>query len=360
MASAIDFSQLTFTDEQIRDLKELLFDSIVEAEDFGKFHTVVPGIVSGKEIGYVGEFGLVGKAGQGCDPTPDTFRLGITKKIWDPQVWEIIRDECFTDLENTMAVYAKKVGTEEADLTGTAYMMMVEEKLKTAIKKMLWRLSWFSDEDHANVSDSPAGVITDGVDVDYFNVIKSGYWKQLFAIAATDSDRRVTIAANSQSTKALQFSTLTPTLADGYLQSLVYGAAPELRQQKNKIGLVTRSILDKVEQFITGQGLQPLYENSVNGFDFGAPGLKRHGVTWFPIDVWDEIILAYFSDGTKLYRPHRAVLTTPDNLMVGVPSTEIIEHFDSFFDKRSRKNRIEARDKMDPKISIDKLTQVAF
>lgn len=359
MAATIDFSALTFTAEQVRDLNELLFDSIVEAEAFSKFHTIVPGIEFDKEVGYVGEFGLVGKTGQGCDPTPDTFQLGVTKKTWTPKKWEIIRDECFTDIADTLAIYAKKFGTDEPDLTATAYMALIEDKLKTAIQKMLWRISWFNDTAAANVDDSPAGLITSGVSVSYFNIL-NGFWKQIDTIVAADSARKIAIAANGSATQALQFSDYTPALAYATLTSVVYGAHPALRSQKNKIGLVTRSVLDKVEQHLMSLSIVPTYENMINGFDFNAPGLKLHGITWFPIDIWDEIILAYFDNGTTLYRPHRVVLTTVDNLMIGVPSTSVLEMLDVSYDKRSRKNRIEASDKMDAKISIDKLVQVAF
>lgn len=359
MTKIIDFSALTFTDEQVRDLNELMFDAIVESEAFAKFHTIVSGIVSGAEMGFVGEFGLVGKAGQGCDPVSDDFQIGVTKKLWDPKTWEIIRDECFTNLADTLAIYAKKFGTEEPDLTNTAYMALVEDRLKIAIQKMLWRISWFNDTSAANVSDSPAGLITDGIDVDYFNIL-DGFWKQIFAIGTADSNRRVTIAANSSATTALQFSNFTPALAYSTLQGLIYNADPALRQESGRVIYATRSVVDKLEQYLTGQGIESTYQNLINGFDFNAPALKILGSLVQPIDAWDEIIRTYFDNGTTLYRPHRMVHTTKENLMVGTPSTSVIEHIDAFYDKKSRINRVEARDKIDAKIRIDKLVQAAY
>ena len=359
MASTINFSALTFSTEEIRDLNELLFKSIVEADEFQKFHSILTGIKYDREIGRVGEFGLVGKAGQGCSPTSDTFTLSVTKKTWQPKVWEIIRDECFTDLNSTLAIYAKKFGTEEPDLTGTAYMDMVQDKLRVAIQKMLWRIAWFNDTAAATVDDSPAGTLTSGTSAAYFNLL-NGFWKQIDVIFAATPARRGTIAANSQATKALQWSAFTSTLAYGYAQDMVYNCTPELRAASNKVALCTRSFVDKLEQYLMSKSIVPAYDNEVNGFNSKVSGLKLLGISWYPIDIWDEIINAYYNNGSALYRPHRAVLTTKDQLMIGVPSTSILENVDISFFKESRKNRVEVRDQIDAKIAEDHMIQVAL
>lgn len=359
MASKINFSELTFTAEQVRDLNELIFLSIVDTEVFSQYHTIVPGVVYDKKIGFIGELGLVGKAGQGCSPTADTPSSVASQKTWAPKTWEIILDECFSDIEATLAIYALKNGTEESDLTGTEYFRLVEELLTKAIQKMLWRIAWFNDTAAANVDDSPAGLITSGISTDYFNIL-DGFWKQIDTIFATTPSRRGAIAANTSATYALQASDFTPALAYAALQGVKYNAHPALRAATDKVVYATRSVVDKLEQYLIGQGITPMYDNLVNGFDFNAPALKVLGLDVQPIDIWDEIITSYFDNGTIYYRPHRMVMTTKSNLMVGVPSTGVLEDLDVSYDKRSRINRIEARDKMSPVISQDHMIQVAL
>ncbi len=359
MASKINFSALTFTAEQVRDLSKLIFTSIVEAEVFSQFHNIVPNIVYDEKIGYIGELGLVGKAGQGCSPTADTPGSLASEKTWAPKKWQVLLDECYTDLEATLTVYAMKLGVEVSDLTSTEYMGLVEELLNKAIQKMLWRITWFGDTAAANVDDSPAGKLTSGIDESYFTIL-NGFWKQIDTIFATTPARRTTITENTSGTKALQDSDLLAADAFAYLQAVVYGAHPTLRAKSDKVVLATRSVVDKLEQYLMGLGIQATYENLIAGFDFNSPALKILGVLVQPIDIWDEIIRAYYDNGTIYYRPHRIVMITKENLMVGVPSSSIIDTLDVSYDKRTKINRIEAADKIDAKISEDQLIQVAL
>lgn len=359
MASKINFSALTFTAEQVRDLNELIFLSIVDTEVFANYHTIVPGIVYDKKIGFIGELGLVGKAAQDCEPTADTPTSLASEKTWTPKEWEVILDECFSDIEATLAVYALKFGSEKSDLIGTEYFKLVEELLIKAIQKMLWRISWFGDTAAANVDDSPAGKLTSGINEAYFNIL-DGFWKQIDTIFATTPARRSTIAANTSATYALQASDFTGALAYAALQNVKYNAHSALRAKANKVVYATRSVVDKLEQYLIGQGITPMYENLVNGFDFNTPSLKVLGLNVQPIDIWDEIITAYYDNGTIYYRPHRIVMTTKENLLVGVPSTGVIDNLDISYDKRSRINRIEARDGMCPLIKEDHMIQVAL
>ena len=50
MAAILNFSNFTFTDEQIRSVKELLYDEIVKSPELEALHTVYEGIVYDKEI----------------------------------------------------------------------------------------------------------------------------------------------------------------------------------------------------------------------------------------------------------------------------------------------------------------------
>ena len=66
MANTLDFSKFTFSDEEIRAIKELVFDNVIEAPEVSLIHNVFNDIRTNKEIGFVGEGGLVGVASNGC------------------------------------------------------------------------------------------------------------------------------------------------------------------------------------------------------------------------------------------------------------------------------------------------------
>ena len=147
----ISFSAFTFTAEQIRNINELVYEGIAKLPELSELHTMYDGIVYDKEIGFLTGGGLVGKAAQGCNPTPQDWSVGSRKVTWTPKSWEIFLDECASDLENTMVVYAMNKGTRVDDLTDTDYMAIVVEVLIDAIKEMFYRLIWFGDTDADNV-----------------------------------------------------------------------------------------------------------------------------------------------------------------------------------------------------------------
>jgi hypothetical protein len=422
MSSMINFSAFTFTAEQIRNINELVYEGIAKLPELSELHTMYDGIVYDKEIGFLTGGGLVGKAAQGCNPTPQDWSVGSRKVTWTPKAWEIYLDECASDLENTMVVYAMNRGTRVGDLTDTDYMAIVVEVLIDAIKEMFYRLIWFGDSHADNVdwneypmavateltegtaieetvyvgvtkgtegavkccladgtivylngtaatgnaeagktyyskdTDNPVtinegGNLTTGVDEDYFNIL-DGLFKQLRAIVALDADVKVTIAANSQTSKADQLAYLTPDRAAQLLSDMWYKADIKLRQRKSECRFyVTQSIADKYEQYLVGKGIESTYSNLVDG----VPALKFNGVPVIPMPMWDANIQSYFDLGDTYDAPHRALLTLKSVIAVGTPSAKAFDEVDVWYDKTSRKNYILCKDKLDAKILSDKM-----
>ena len=422
MSSMISFSAFTFTAEQIRNINELVYEGIAKLPELSELHTMYDGIVYDKEIGFLTGGGLVGKAAQGCNPTPQDWSVGSRKVTWTPKSWEIFLDECASDLENTMVVYAMNKGTRVDDLTDTDYMAIVVEVLIDAIKEMFYRLIWFGDTDADNVdwneypkaaateqtagsaivgtvylgvtkttagavkcaladgtivylngeaatgnaetgktyyskdtahpvTINEGGNLTTGVDEDYFNIL-DGLFKQLRAIVALDADVKVTIAANSQTSKAEQLAYLTPERAYNLLSDMWYKADIKLRQRKSECRFyVTQSIADKYEQYLVGKGIESTYSNLVDG----VPALKFNGVPVIPMPMWDANIQSYFDLGDTYDAPHRALLTLKSVIAVGTPSAKAFDEVDVWYDKTSRKNYILCKDKLDAKILSDKM-----
>lgn len=350
-APIINFSNFTFTAEQIRDINELVFDEVIHAPEITLITTLYPGIVFDKEIGFIGEGGLVGVKNQGCKPTPQEWTIGTRKVVWEPKSWEILLDECWTDLEATAATYALRTGEDRPNLVDTDYMAIVVDVLSVAIKKFIVRLVWFNDEDAANVSDS--GIITDGVDVKYFNII-NGLWKQLLEQIAAVPAQRVTVTENAGANYEAQ--ELTPTNANTYLQQLKYKAPLLLRSSENGFIACTQSFYDAWEMFNQGKELESMYANLIDG----RKVLKAYGIPLIPMPIWDEMIARYEDTGTKLNNPHRALYVMKSNLAVGVDGEDSFDKMDIWYDKKDRMVYIESMGKADAKILNPAMFELAI
>lgn len=151
MSATIDFSVFSFSAEQIRNINELVYEGIAQLPELSELFTMYDGIVYDKEIGFLTGGGLVGTKKQGCNPEPQDWSVGSRKVVWTPKAWEVYIDECASDLENTMVVYAQNKGVRMDDLTDTDYIAIVVMVLLDAVKEMMHRLIWFGDTDAEDV-----------------------------------------------------------------------------------------------------------------------------------------------------------------------------------------------------------------
>lgn len=351
MAATLDFSNFEFTAEQIRDINDLIFDEILQAPEITLITTLYPGIVFDKEIGFIGEGGLVGKKRQGCDPTPQQWKIGTRVVKWEPKNWEILLKECWTDLESTAAVYSLRTGVDVADFTDTDYYAIVIEVLTIAIKKFIIRLFWFNDEDAENVADG--GIITDGTDVDYFNIL-NGLWKQLLAQLTINPKQRVAIAENAGANYAAQ--ELDPANVKGYLQKLRFNAPIVLRGKQTAFIVCTQSVYDAWDMYLQGKELESTYVNLVNG----QKVLAFNGIPMIPMPIWDEIIALYEDNGTKLNNPHRALYVTKEILAVGVDGETSFDSMRTWYEKKERAVYTELMGKADAKVLNPAMFQLAI
>lgn len=342
----INFLNNPLPTEVVRDINELVFEEIIKTPELSQLHNLFTNVVYDKEIGFIQEGGLVGKASTGCNPQEDDWQIGTRKVTWEPKLWAINLKECYKDLEATIATYALHKGTAISDLEDTDYMRIIVDRLVDAIKKMYYRIIWFNDTNAANVADG--GLITDGVAKEYFNII-NGLFLQLEAAVTNNPDLGITISANSQSTKVLQLSSLTDVDAYSILSDLYYKAPVILRASGKMKFLVTQTIADAYQKYLVGKGIESTYRNLVDG----VPQLTFLGVPVIAVPVWDEMIQTYFDNGTTYYKPHRAVLCEQDNLAVGTPSDVRFDDILIHYDPVSKNTYIRVEDKIDAKLLND-------
>ena len=355
----VNFEKLTPGQNQLNDLRELIFLADYGTKGIGELFNLLPGQVNGKRAGFIGSFGLVGKAGNGCDPAYANSILASSEQVWDIKPWEVAESLCFDDLEGTLLQCALRTKTAVGDLTGTEYMdEVVEPKLREAIRQMLNRLAWFGDTAAAAVSGG--GVIADAANVPYFSVT-DGFWKRIYMAVSADATRRTTVAANAQTTFAAQTSNIQAKgTATGIINSLIMDAPVELRQAADQRIYMTLAMADALNY-----DLQINNAGSALQWESLFDGVKKayyQGIEVIVDPAMDKIIKSYegVSGGKSWNKPFRAVYTTKSNMLVGVSGVDAIEELDIHFDKKDRTNYLYARDAMGTLIADPKLIQVAY
>lgn len=353
MAAVLKFSNFDFTAEQIRQVKSLLWDEVLEAPEISAIHTIFENIVYDKQIGFIGKGGMVGKAQQGSvvPLVAQAYEIATRKITWTPKGWEILVHQHRADIEATAAVYSMKTGSSYSDFESSDYMAIILEALAVSIKEFIIRLVWFNDTAADVIANG--GTLTAGTDKTFFNLI-DGLWKQIMTQVTAAPSQKVTITENAGNTYLLQ--AIVPANVQGYLQSIVFGADMNLRGMQNGFILCTQSVYDAYAKSLQGVGLESLYTNLVTGFKT----LSYNGIPLIPMPIWDLLIKAYYNTGTKTLNPHRILYTSKDLLAVGFDSSKSFGDLDVWYDKDTRLVKIEAQGKADAKLLNPALFQVGI
>lgn len=352
-------ADLTFNPEQIKSISEAIFIDGFKNPDFNLLHTIVTGIVVDKQIAIMGRMnGLLGKNSGQCNPPENAKTFTSVEKFWTPKIISDRIPICANDFEASLIAYSKKIGVEMNDLTGTDFMNFCAELVTEALIEMVYLVAWFNDVNADTIAN--AGLLTNGTDTDYFTHL-NGFFVQLDAIVLADPNRLTSgiDTKNSQLTYALQRFNATDTsnlVVTNTLQNMRYGSDLRLRKKGNLHYIVTQSVYDQYERELSYQNSAYTTERLENGVSM----LKSGSITVMAFDFLDRTIDAYYNDGVRWHLPHRAILTTPDNLQIGVDGEASLTNLDIFYDKYKSTNYIDVAVKMDSKVVIDHEVQVAW
>lgn len=356
-----DIYKLTADNQGLRDISELLFLDILRYGSLAEIVDMNYGLLSGKMLGGVGEFGLVGEKKNLCKPSFNNTKLDVTQKIWELGPLVIAEELCADDFEETIARFCMQTGTDRADMTDTDIMtMVIIPRLKTAIEKAVWRVVWLGDTSAAYVADS--GSITDNpaFKLSFFNVA-DGLFKRLYNITATNPDQRITIDANQESTFALQRSKLLDKgVAIGIFDKLIYEASPILTQDEGARIYCTSSLAGALANDIrksnSGSDLQ--WESH---FDGSLVYSTRYlDVEIIKVPMWDSMIQSFENQGSAIKDPHRAIFCKKECLQVGFGSNESYPNMKMWFSDDDQTNKILASDTVGTLTWQDELIKYAY
>ncbi len=353
----INWNQFTVDNGAITDLRELLFLTVYDDPDIDLTIKNETGVTNGKKLGYIDSMGDVGEARSGCDPQYSKVNVTGIQKEWELGDWEIAKEICYDELENTIAEDSLNTGTDRAYLQDTPYWdQVLMPLLEKAMKEMFWRIVWFGDKNAKNIADG--GILKAGINPKLFNMC-DGLWKRLQAIIAANPNQHTEIAANAATTYLDQKNgILVPGTAIKIFDTLLADADSRIFDKPGSAIFCTNSMFkalrtDLVERY--GKTTMP-FENVATGITLS----EYDGRTIIALDIWDRLIKKFEDTGTALNCPHRAIVCSPDNLFVGTNDKDKIASLSVHFNDKDRKNYIYAASKIGTLVGEDELVQVAI
>ena len=363
--TVIDLTELELNPQEAQSLSEVVFEKKIEKGSLNTFHAVITGIQSGKKIPFVGNLGLVGECIDGCN-LPSGSSLPMSEKEWAPKTIGFRLTHCSKDVNGLATYLKKKINRypDEYDMAASPEETVILMKAEEATEDMLWRLLHFGDTAIQNVEDS--GYLKDEVNIKYFKCI-NGLWPKVMAETelTTGGKYFVSIAANAGVSYTAQ-DTLATDFTKGLVKSMIAKADPRLKAAVSKILLMTDSLAENLRSSME----EVAWKNAIDiNKDLqaitAAYGQTNYVGTYRGVDIyavvnWDTIIRTYFDNGTVWNKPHRALLTTPDNIPVGTPSTQMLGSLDSFYDRNDKLNYVDAEIMVDIQILEDYMAVAAY
>lgn len=353
--SLTNFSAFTAKNGAVENINELLFTTAYGSSDVAKLLNVQLGVEQGKHIGWLDNIGHSAKAGRGCNPeyasaTPKGF-----EKVWNLGDYSTALEFCADDWKSTIARYALQKGTKVEDLEPTEIFTGILLPLfKKSKNQALNRIVYFGDTSADEVSDG--GVIKNGTDLDLIKVT-DGVFKLIATLIASNPSQKTAISANSQSTYALQKSTLqTSGVAIGIIEDILMNADARI-QANGGVLYMTNSMYQALRRDYIATYKQTMpFEKQSEGFALS----KYDGVDIAVMLDWDYNINEFENDGTKWNNPHRVIFTNPKNILVGTEDSKLLSDAEFSFDARTRTNLYYDASNIGVLLGEDDLIHVAY
>lgn len=338
--------------ENLASIKDAVQETFYNDEDFSSFVNIQK-VKEKDPIALLGEMEMVGKKGGGCDPTYEEKGIANSQKRWEFGQWEIPVKICYEAIKGTIGEYSLKTGTAIGDLTSTDFMAIYADALQRAMEQMIWRFGWLGDKEAALAGEG-GGKLTAGLDVSNFNVC-DGLFKRIFTATAT---KHTAIAANSETTTALQISALRKSgAATTLVDTILMDADTRIVDDSDAVLLMTRSLADALTYDLkkTYHDIMP-WEKLFDGFEVAT----YNGVKIARVGIWDRMIKAYEKGEATINLPHRAVFCNPKHLMIGTDADNLISDLDIWFDKKERRNYLYATGKIGTALLEEDMIHAAY
>lgn len=338
----LDLSELVFCPDSINSLGELLYDEVIMPEDVQNYLQIFTGVVAKTSFGFLGEDSIVGVPHKGCQSDPQDYSIAARKVDFDPKKWEILIGICFTDFEQTAAVYSMNTGVRMSELQDTDIFIILLNALALSVRKMMVRFAWFNDTDADHFANG--GEYTDTILLDYFHV-NDGLWKRIF-VATENTEYHIPIAENAGTSYAAQkFASDVVELFD----NMIDVAGTQLAASPNARFYVTSGIARAYRRYLQDPCcLQSARDAMLNGVTVTS----YEGYPVIEMKDWTLGIAEYQNDVTNgvYFRPNRALFTVRNAMGMAVDAENSFSIKRIWYEKKDRMEYIEMMGRVDTQI----------
>lgn len=352
--SAILSPTFNYNPKELTDFSKIIHELLYGDFELERLHFVEEGIDFDEQIVFASNKGLMGKKVAGCTPH-EIDGVTLSNKFWRPVKEDFRLTHCSAsvDAQNKLVNMFSKLNPDFYEIFGGSQSKVGAYLIASVLERLkpeLLRKVWFNDTEAKTTANG--GVFKVGTDLGYFNTF-DGFFKQFMEDADLMANNRVDITA-------LQANDILPA-GEGFkiLRSLYKKADIRLRTATGVYFAVTQSIydayLDDLEDAqVKGAGNTAIVEN-------GQVTLMHRNIPVIPVDLWDRVIAEYQvdPDGDKNL-PHRAVITTPDNVRVGTLAKGDFGTVDAFYDRTLKTNFVDGIYSIDAKLLENYKIAMAF
>lgn len=355
----------TLLTKQVESMSETLFEGFFADPLLTSLVTVQQDIKADKQlIVFQRHTGLSGKNVTACPtPTNSTWGFNTIEKTWQPKYIGDRYAECYQTFMATFTQWMLNAGVNKSDFTNTEVAAFIMEQLGDMLAEVMQRHFWFGDKGivAGTGNNLSAGQIA------FFNSI-DGIWAQAFDIVTADASKLSSTSVatyNAAASYALQkfdAAATTNKVVGNALDSVWYDADMRLRgmAKSDLTYYVTQTVYDQLEKERKSVGA---IELPYNRQEQGISGLTWNGIQVVPIQLWDRMIASYFGDDAtpvKSTLPHRIMLSTKSNLLMGVETTGSLSEMDAWYSKDDEKMYAKFGAMIDAKIGLNNMIQLAY
>lgn len=357
MPTAINNGTFTFSKEELKDWSKVIHALTWDNPELSALHAIDTGIQHNMQIVFANYSGLLGKKVTGCTPN-EIEGILLSEKMWTPVYEDFRLKHCSADVnqQDKLINQMSKMNPDFYNLIeGT--QKTIGDYLVAAIlerfKENLIRKVWLNDT--AALTIAGGGNLKNGTDIGYFNTF-NGFYKQIFTEIPSTASNYVAITENAGVTAAAQ--ELATGRATAILKSMIAKADSRLLANPSAKIYATRAIFDGYLNDLEATQNNGAGNTSIN--ENGQLQLRYRGIEIINMSIVSRDLQAYFNNGTVTFRPHRVVLSTPENLRIGTLATEDFGTVDAFYDRTLKTNFIDGVYTIDAKHMESYLTVAAY
>jgi len=354
MASEITLSALTINEQEALSANEAVFTKALAKPELNKAHAISTGIQMKTQIPIFGRFGIMGMKSLGsCNVNDEVMASVASERFWDPVLINTRLTHCQEDINQLFKMWKRNPDALKTwDTMDPGQEEFLVDLTTDAIAEAILRITSFGDT--GGLAVGSGGNITVGTSILYFTMI-DGLWNQLFSAVAGLTTPRYSITENGGASFTAQNS-LADDRALKVFRNLYEDIDTRAFRDGKLVYQVTNSLLLNWQSFLEDKSLAYALDRT----EKGATIYSYRGIPIIPRYDWTNNLKSYFSTGTVLYLPHRALLSPIENIPIGTSDEGNFHEMDMWYSKDDKKLYTDVAFYIDCKLIEDHMAAVAY